>query len=207
MIFKRPSLLSGFIIILILSSCAASPPKKPNDICSIFLEKRSWYKAAIKSSKRWKIPLEVNMAFILQESSYIQGAKPERTKLLGFIPWKRKSSAYGYAQALDGTWERYKKEAKKTFAFRRNFDDSIDFIAWYNNLSHKKIGIPRDNARLLYLAYHEGQGGYKKGSYRNKPWLTDVATTVQNNANRYKSQFKSCKNKLRNPFYYLFKKA
>ena len=99
------------------------------------------------------------------------------------------------------------KEAKKTFAYRRNFDDSIDFIAWYNNLSHKKIGIPRDNARLLYLAYHEGQGGYKKGSYRNKPWLTDVATTVQNNANRYKSQFKSCKNKLRNPFYYLFKKV
>ena len=30
------------------------------------------------------------------------------------------------------------------------------------NLSHKKIGIPRDNARLLYLAYHEGQGGYKR---------------------------------------------
>ncbi len=163
MIFKRASLLSGFILILILNSCAVSPPKKPNDICSIFLEKRSWYKAAIKSSKRWKIPLEVNMAFILQESSYIQGAKPERTKLLGFIPWKRKSSAYGYAQA--------------------------------------------HNARLLYLAYHEGQGGYKKGSYRNKPWLTDVATTVQNNANRYKSQFNSCKNKLRNPFYYLFKKA
>ena len=113
MIFKRASLLSGFILILILNSCAVSPPKKPNDICSIFLEKRSWYKAAIKSSKRWKIPLEVNMAFILQESSYIQGAKPERTKLLGFIPWKRKSSAFGYAQALDGTWERYKKEAKR----------------------------------------------------------------------------------------------
>ncbi|MEL0198945.1 MAG: hypothetical protein VW905_02990, partial [Gammaproteobacteria bacterium] len=98
----------------------------------MFLEKRSWYKAAIKSSKRWKIPLEVNMAFILQESSYIQGAKPERKKILGFIPGKRKSSAFGYAQALDGTWERYKKEAKKTFAYRRNFDDSIDFIAWYN---------------------------------------------------------------------------
>ena len=77
MIFKRASLLSGFILILILNSCAVSPPKKPNDICSIFLEKRSWYKAAIKSSKRWKIPLEVNMAFILQESSYIQEQNPK----------------------------------------------------------------------------------------------------------------------------------
>ena len=193
--------------LIVLSSCVVSPPKKTTNICEIFYEKRSWYKAAVKTEKRWGSPAYVTLAFIKQESDFQQGAKPERTKLFGFIPWKRKSSAYGYAQALDGTWERYKKEAKKTFAYRRNFDDSIDFIAWYNNLSHKKIGIPRDNARLLYLAYHEGQGGYKKGSYRNKPWLTDVATTVQNNANRYKSQFNSCKNKLRNPFYYLFKKA
>ena len=195
-------------IFILLNACASnSPPSTTTDVCKIFKERYSWYKAAKKTEKRWKIPVSVSMAIIKQESSFIADARPERRKLLGFIPWKRKSSAYGYAQALDGTWERYKKEAKKTFAYRRNFDDSIDFIAWYNNLSHKKIGIPRDNARLLYLAYHEGQGGYKKGSYRNKPWLTDVATTVQNNANRYKSQFNSCKNKLRNPFYYLFKKA
>ena len=204
MIFKTPSLLSGFIIILILSSCAVSPPKKPNDICSIFLEKRSWYKAAIKSSKRWKIPLEVNMAFILQESSYIQGAKPERTKLLGFIPWKRKSSAYGYAQAIDGTWDIYKKQAKKPLASRTSFKDSVDFIGWYNKKSNKLLGIPKDNARLLYLAYHEGRGGYKKGSYKSKPWLLSVSSDVQKMSNRYRNQYDSCKKKLKNPFYFLF---
>ena len=204
MIFKTPSLLSGFIIILILSSCAVSPPKKPNDICSIFLEKRSWYKAAIKSSKRWKIPLEVNMAFILQESSYIQGAKPERTKLLGFIPWKRKSSAYGYAQAIDGTWEIYKKQAKKPLASRTSFKDSVDFIGWYNKKSNKLLGIPKDNARLLYLAYHEGRGGYKKGSYKSKPWLLSVSSDVQKMSNRYRNQYDSCKKKLKSPFYFLF---
>lgn len=204
MIFKTPSLLSGFIIILILSSCAVSPPKKPNDICSIFLEKRSWYKAAIKSSKRWKIPLEVNMAFILQESSYIQGAKPERTKLLGFIPWKRKSSAYGYAQAIDGTWDIYKKQAKKPLASRTSFKDSVDFIGWYNKKSNKLLGIPKDNARLLYLAYHEGRGGYKKGSYKSKPWLLSVSSDVQKMSNRYRNQYDSCKKKLKSPFYFLF---
>ena len=204
MIFKRTSLLSGFIIILILSSCAASPPKKPNDICSIFLEKRSWYKAAIKSSKRWKIPLEVNMAFILQESSYIQGAKPERTKLLGFIPWKRKSSAYGYAQAIDGTWDIYKKQAKKPLASRTSFKDSVDFIGWYNKKSNKLLGIPKDNARLLYLAYHEGRGGYKKGSYKSKPWLLSVSSDVQKMSNRYRNQYDNCKKKLKSPFFFLF---
>ena len=204
MIFKRASLLSGFILILILNSCAVSPPKKPNDICSIFLEKRSWYKAAIKSSKRWKIPLEVNMAFILQESSYIQGAKPERTKLLGFIPWKRKSSAYGYAQAIDGTWDIYKKQAKKPLASRTSFKDSVDFIGWYNKKSNKLLGIPKDNARLLYLAYHEGRGGYKKGSYKSKPWLLSVSSDVQKMSNRYRNQYDSCKKKLKSPFYFLF---
>ena len=102
------------------------------------------------------------MAFILQESSYIQGAKPERTKLLGFIPWKRKSSAFGYAQALDGTWERYKKEAKKTFAYRRNFDDSIDFIAWYNNLSHKKIESQEIMQDFCILLIMRGKGVIKR---------------------------------------------
>ena len=50
------------IFILVLSSCVSSPPEKPDNICEIFQEKRSWYKAAIKSEKRWKLPPYVLMA-------------------------------------------------------------------------------------------------------------------------------------------------
>ena len=131
-------------------------------------------------------------------------SKPERTKLLGFIPWKRKSSAYGYAQAIDGTWDIYKKQAKKPFASRTSFKDSVDFIGWYNKKSNKLLGIPKDNARLLYLAYHEGRGGYKKGSYKSKPWLLSVSSDVQKMSNRYRNQYDSCKKKLKSPFYFLF---
>ncbi len=133
-----------------------------------------------------------------------QGAKPERTKLLGFIPWKRKSSAYGYAQAIDGTWDIYKKQAKKPLASRTSFKDSVDFIGWYNKKSNKLLGIPKDNARLLYLAYHEGRGGYKKGSYKSKPWLLSVSSDVQKMSNRYRNQYDNCKKKLKSPFYFLF---
>ena len=80
-----------FFCFAILSSCVASPPKKTTNICEIFSEKRSWYKAAIKTEKKWGSPAYVTLAFIKQESDFQQGAKPERTKLLGFIPWKRKS--------------------------------------------------------------------------------------------------------------------
>ena len=118
--------------LIVLSSCVVSPPKKTTNICEIFYEKRSWYKAAVKTEKKWGSPAYVTLAFIKQESDFQQGAKPERTKLLGFIPWKRKSSAYGYAQAIDGTWDLYKKQAKKPLASRTSFKDSVDFIGWYN---------------------------------------------------------------------------
>ena len=102
----------SFLIIftLVLSSCVSSPPERPDNICKIFQEKRSWYKAAIKSEKRWKLPPYVLMAFIHQESSFQAKIKPERTKLLGVIPWLRPSSSVGYSQALKNTWQDYKDE-------------------------------------------------------------------------------------------------
>jgi hypothetical protein len=46
------------------------------------------------------------------------------------------------------------------------------------------------------LAYHEGQGGWKKGTHQNKKWLIQVAKNVERNANMYNNQLKDCKNKL-----------
>ena len=193
------------ITLILLASCAATPPSKTSNICDIYDEKRSWYRASLKTEKKWGIAPEVTMAFIKHESSYQQGAKPERTRIFfGLLPGKRKSTAYGYAQVTDGTWESYKKATGYRFVSRRNFSDAVDFIGWYNDRSSKKLGIPKNNARLLYLAYHEGMNGYKKGSYRSKPWLLSVSTYVQNTANMYSSQFEKCKKRLRSPFYFLF---
>ena len=95
-----------------------APPKNVENICAIFKEKKSWYKAAKKSEERWGTPKHVQMAIIRQESSFDFNAKPPRTRLLGFIPWKRPSDAYGYAQALDSTWGWYKDETGRWFADR-----------------------------------------------------------------------------------------
>ena len=193
------------ITLILLASCAATPPSKTSNICDIYDEKRSWYRASLKTEKKWGIAPEVTMAFIKHESSYQQGAKPERTRIFfGLLPGKRKSTAYGYAQVTDGTWESYKKATGYRFVSRINFGDAVDFIGWYNDRSSKKLAIPKNNARLLYLAYHEGMNGYKKGSYRSKPWLLSVSTNVQNTANMYSSQFEKCKKRLRSPFYFLF---
>ena len=197
--------ISFLLFLILITACATSgPPSNTVDVCKIFKEKRSWYKAAKKTEDRWNIPVSVTMAIIKQESSFISAAKPPRTKILGFIPWKRQSSAKGYAQVIDGTWEMYLKERGRWFKSRSDFDDAVDFTGWYNSKSLKQLNIEKTNARALYLAYHEGRGGYKKGSYRNKPWLLGVADKVQRQSALYNSQYQKCKKKLGRRFLILF---
>ena len=197
--------ISFLLFLILITACATSgPPSNTVDVCKIFKENRSWYKAAKKTEDRWNIPVSVTMAIIKQESSFISAAKPPRTKILGFIPWKRQSSAKGYAQVIDGTWEMYLKERGRWFKSRSDFDDAVDFIGWYNSKSLKQLNIEKTNARALYLAYHEGRGGYKKGSYRNKPRLLGVADKVQRQSALYNSQYQKCKKKLGRRFFKLF---
>ena len=194
MIKKIIIIISVFFLI---SGCASNkPPSSTTDVCKIFKERYSWYKAAKKTEQRWKVPVYVSMAIIKQESSFVSEARPERTKLLGFIPWKRVTSARGYAQAIDGTWEMYLKDRGGWFVSRNDFEDSVDFVGWYNYKSHNQLGISLTNARALYLAYHEGRGGYKRGSYRTKPWLLSVADKVQRQSEEYKIQYQGCKKRL-----------
>ena len=47
-----------------------------------------------------------------------------------------------------------------------------------------------------YLAYHEGQGGYRNKSYLKKKWLIKVAKKVRSNASRYAQQLKKCEGQL-----------
>ena len=59
-----------FSIFFVLVGCVSTPPDNPDNICKIFQEKRGWYKAAIRTEKRWKLPPYVLMSFVFQESSF-----------------------------------------------------------------------------------------------------------------------------------------
>lgn len=194
------------LLALLLTGCVSSPPDNPGNVCSIFDEdRRSWYRAAKRSEERWQVPIPVNMAILYQESAYRGRAKPPRRYYLGFIPGPRPSNAYGYAQALDSTWNDYKRASGNGGARRSNFGDAVDFVGWYNNNSNRINGIARNDAYNLYLAYHEGNGGYSRGTYRDKDWLLQAARNVQNNADRYTTQLQGCRRDLeRNWFMRLF---
>ena len=116
------------------------------------------------------VPVAVQMATIYQESKFIGNARTPRQYALGVIPMGRQSSAYGYSQALDGTWEEYVDEVGGWGKSRDDIDDATDFMGWYMHQTTVRLGIPKTDARNQYLAYHEGRAGYARGSYKAKSW-------------------------------------
>ena len=189
--YKRlGSLIVIVALALGLGACAGPPPDNPNDLCSIFDQKWGWERHAKRAKDKWGVPIPVMMAIMNQESSFVDDARPGRVRFLG-IPLWRKSSAYGYPQAKDDTWRWYEQSIGKN-RDRDDFDDAIDFIGWYNYQSYKMLGLSRTDTYSLYLAYHEGHGGYRSGSYRSKQWLLNVAAKVRDQAARYTDQYQRC---------------
>ena len=184
------------LVAALTTGCISTPPRQADDLCSIFEEKRGWYREARRSRERWGIPISVMMAMVYQESSYRSHARPPRRRLLGIIPWLRPSSAYGYAQATTSTWREYTRATGRRLADRNDFEDAIDFLGWYNRRSADALGLRRADAVSLYIAYHEGPAGFRRGKWREKSWLQRVAQRVQRRATRYYDQLVRCESRL-----------
>ncbi len=195
---KKPVFLIALLLFAgtAIVACSTTPPRNIKNSCEIFAEKDDWYPAALDSYKKWGVPIHVQLAIIYQESHFVHDAKPPRKKLLWVIPWTRLSSAYGYGQIKDSTWDWYLKSTGRRWADRDDFDDVVDFIGWYGSISHRKLGISKWDAYNQYLAYHEGHGGFKRKTYKKKAWLMKVARKVDTRAKSYRAQLKKCEDSL-----------
>jgi len=182
------------LVLLLLFAGCASAPSNIDNACAIFNQRdgwfNNWYRQAKHAERQYGVPVPVIMATIYKESSFRPYARPPRRKLLGFIPWTRISSAYGYSQALDGTWEQYRRETGHWSARRSDFGDAAHFIAWYHNKSHQKNGIALNDTYNLYLAYYYGHAGYRRGNW--DPDVQRAARHAAAMAQRYAAQLASC---------------
>ena len=184
------------ILFIFLVACTSNKVINTADSCIIFEQKKNWYKATKASYDKWKTPIALQLSIINQESSFSQFAKPERKKIFGLIPGSRPSTAFGFAQVTNPTWDWYKNKTGNNNASRANFNDVTDFIGWYTTQSEKMIGISKKDYFNQYLAYHEGQGGWKKQTFLEKNWLIEVAKKVERNAKMYNNQLSKCEEQL-----------
>ncbi len=187
-------LLVFCLSVCVLNGCSTIPatPRNTENLCAIFKQKHNWYNASTATYKKWGVPVPVQMAIMHQESHFVADAEPSGGFLLGFIPWFSTSSAYGYPQAKDETWADYQQKSGNGSAQRDNFADACDFIGWYSQMSYKKLGIAKTDTRNLYLAYHEGLGGFKKQTYNQKPWLLTISSKVAQRAQLFQQQLGAC---------------
>ena len=192
-----------FLIFFILASCNSIPQNAQN-ACSVFSERYFWYKYVKNSSEKYGAPVHIILAFVNKESGFNRYAKPERTKLFKIIPYKRPSSSLGYSQAVKGTWEQYKKETNSSLALRTRFKDSVMFIGWYINKTHKINKIPIDDSYRQYLNYYLGWGNYAKKVYKTDKNAIIFAKSVKTQSNIYRKQLKKCKERLDRKKYIIF---
>ncbi len=176
-----------------ISACATTPPQSPENACLIFEEKPDWYEASLDVQRKYGLPLQVQLAIMRQESSFKHDARPPRETFLGIPMWWRQSSAYGFAQVKDSTWDWYIDKTGNWGADRDDYADAVDFMGWYAQVTHKTLGISKYDTYNQYLAYHEGHGGWKRKTYQKKQWLMDVARKVDKNARDYGWQLKKCR--------------
>lgn len=193
--FENIAIIFSLILIFTVA-CTSLKQTYTANSCILFDSKKGWYKSTKKSFDKWGAPIALQLAIINQESSFNQFAKPKRKRLFGIIPGSRPSTAFGYAQVTNPTWDWYKSRTGNKNASRANFQDVTDFIGWYSEQSKKMLGIPKNDFYNQYLAYHEGQSGWKNKSFNSKKWLLGVAKKVETNANKYNNQLKDCENKL-----------
>lgn len=184
--------LVGLGAVLLALACANLPPREIDDLCAIFAQKEEWQAAALQAEQRWGVGVPVLMAVLHQESRFRARARPDWRFGLGVIPLGPASSAYGYGQVKAATWNDYQRLARRPDARRDRFADVVDFVGWYGDLIERVAGVPKDDAYHLYLAYHEGPGGFQRKSFDAKPWLLGVARKVKDRADLYGRQHAQC---------------
>ncbi|TMM52382.1 lytic transglycosylase [Sulfitobacter sabulilitoris] len=187
--------LRAMTIVLLVASCGGGPreaPRQLDDACEIVRERPEYLRAFRAAERKWGVPVHVQMATIHQESRFVGDARTPFKYVLGVIPMGRQSSAYGYGQALDATWEEYRRSTGSYRAKRDRIKDATDFMGWYMNKTRERNNVALHDARNQYLAYHEGHTGYSRGSYNSKSWLVAVAGKVDARSDMYQAQLATC---------------
>src|SRR6056297_942197 len=139
-------LLRVLVLLGLVAACGfgggyGTAPRHLNDACAIIDERPEYLRAFRAAERRWGVPVHVQMATIHQESKFVADARTPFRYVLGVLPMGRQSSAFGYSQALDATWDEYRKAENRRSAKRDRIKDASDFMGWYMNQTRDRNGV------------------------------------------------------------------
>ncbi len=192
------SFFRAMIVMLALGSCGGggsgygTAPRNLDDACSIVSQRPEYLRAFKQVERKYGVPVPSLMAIIYQESKFISDNRTPHQYALGVIPVGRQSSAFGYSQALDGTWEEYQDQVGGRRARRDDIYAATDFMGWYMAQTVEETGVPIYDTRNQYLAYHDGRTGFNRGTWKSKSWLVRISGEVEARAVLYDTQLRSC---------------
>ena len=173
------------------AQAGAQPWRGDENICAILAQDKSWPADTLRASRRWQVQPWLPLAVIYHESRFEAQARPPMKHINGI--WQRPSSAYGFAQAIDSTWNEYNaKVSSKVILMRDEYQDAVDFASYYLRHIMDSLDVSPTRVDLLYLAYHEGISGYTNKSYSSKKWLIKTSGRVAATAALFHRQWLSC---------------
>lgn len=181
-------LLTAALAAFFFMGCSTQPPANPNNLCSVFQDKDSWYVAAHKVHAKYGIPIDTAIAILAQNSkrsNQDNGLFESLTSAVGL-------GNEGFLVVSDEIWQQYKDEAGNFLSDRGSFADALDFMGWYMNKAKEKSGIALFDAYNQYLVYREGFDAFNTRSYTAKVWLLNEASEVRNRALEYRKQLLRC---------------
>ena len=149
------SIFRAMAYVMLLASCSGgssynSAPRNLDDACSIVSERPEYLRAFQAVERKYGVPVPSLMAIIYQESKFIGNNRTPHRYALGVIPVGRQSSAFGYSQALDGTWEEYQDGPGGRRARRDDIGDATDFMGWYMVQTVEETGVPINMVTACY---------------------------------------------------------
>lgn len=196
---KTKILLAVFVILAIIiaieskfNSGESKSTRFSNNACKMLKENPDWYVSLKASEEKWNTPIHIQLGMIRQESAFKHDAKPKRENKWHEFGSNYDSTAKGYSQAINGTWEHYLKSTKGVLKSRSSFRDATDFIGWYNSKSNINNRISLNDPKHLYLAYHEGWTGYRLKTHEKKSFLVRSTSNVVIWSDKYKAQLNNC---------------
>ncbi len=170
-----------FSALAIVAACSGAPSHGQADealpeICQV-LDEPGRAAAVAAAADKWGVPESLLLATMRQESHFKADKRHAST-----------AGAYGYPQAVLGTWNHYRKETEQPSASRNSFADSMDFIAWYHSATREQTGRPYSDTIGYYLAYSRGWAAKGQASAAAKRNAAKVAAFAED----YEADLKAC---------------